>query len=197
MTSTRSKDTPPWRHVRNAREKLLDCANYPVLDSLEEAWLGLESVYGSIMAGGKEYNVVDRRDLERTSEGPLTTLMFMTEMGIYPPPELLLGLLDSWRDYLEACGEKTLEEVFLGRPRRKAGNYAKRDGKKWTQRVLAGEFAKLVERGSTQAAAAEEITVRYGLRMDPESFIRMARKNLLFGLRGKNKRVNIPGKATS
>jgi hypothetical protein len=187
MKTPRSKDTPQWRHVRNARERLRDCANHPVLESLEEAWAVLEGMY----------EVVDRRTLEQTSESPLTTLMFMAEMGFYPPPELLLGLLDSWRDYLEAGGDKTLEEVFLGKPKRKAGNYASRDGKKWTQGALAHEFAKLVERGLTQVAAAEEITVRYGLRMDPESFIRMARKHLLFGLKGKNKLVNNPGKPTS
>ena len=39
--------------------------------------------------------------------------MFFTEMGLYPPPELLLGLLESWTDYLDGAGERTLEEVFI------------------------------------------------------------------------------------
>jgi hypothetical protein len=61
---------------------------------------------------------------------------------------------------------------------------------------LSHEFSTLVDAGNTQEVAAEIITSRYGLRIDAESFIRMARKSQLFRKTGKNKRVKNPGKPT-
>jgi hypothetical protein len=59
---------------------------------------------------------------------------------------------------------------------------------------LSNEFFKLIDEGLTQSAAAEKITDRYQLDMDPESLIRIAQKTpSLLRLR-KNKRVKNPGK---
>jgi hypothetical protein len=171
---------PQWQHVREERKRLRDHEKYPVLDSLEEAWEMLSDFYGSITAGGETHKINDRDDVERLSDSPLSALMFLTEMGMYPPPELLLGLLESWDEYLDGDGEKTLEEVFIGKPKRKAGNYAKRHAEQTTRRVLAWKFVELVNNGMSQAKAAEALTTKYHLRMDAESFIRMARSNWLF-----------------
>ncbi len=57
---------------------------------------------------------------------PLHILFTLIERGEYPPPELLLILLDGWREYLEAKGTKSLEETMICSPSQKAGIYAKR-----------------------------------------------------------------------
>jgi hypothetical protein len=190
-----------WRYVRVARANQKRCANYPVLEALEEAWGELESLYRTITLLGKSSKIIDRERLERTAETPLSALMFLTEMGFYPPPELLLGLLRSWRDYLEGGGAKSLEEVFLGRPRRKAGNHARRDRAATIRMFLAQEFWKLTAAGVTQAEAGETIAQRYKLRMDPESFVRMARRMPPLFKQGNrrvnNKGTNNPGKLRS
>jgi hypothetical protein len=192
VITKKPKDTPQWQLVRKARAEQRASANFPVLESLEEAWVHLESLYGSLTVAGQQAKVVDRDTLEGISETPFSALMFLTEMGFYPPPELLLGLLGSWRGYLD--GDQTLEEALLGKPKRKAGNYAKRHSTTLNRMRLAHEFATLVDAGNTQEVAAEIITSRYELRVDAESFIRMARKSQLFRKNGKIKRVNNPGK---
>jgi hypothetical protein len=186
VITKKAKDTPQWPLVRKARAKQRASANFPVLGSLEEAWVQLESLYGSFTVAGQQAKVVDRDALETISDTPFSTLMFLTEMGFYPPPELLLGLLGSWRDYME--GDRTLEEALLGKPKRKAGNYARRHSTTLSRMHLAQEFATLVDAGNTQEVAAEIITSRHELRVDAESFIRMARKSQLFGKSGKKKR---------
>ncbi len=192
MITKKAKDTLQWQLVRKERAKQKASTNFPILESLEEAWGHLEFHYGSFTVAGRRAKVVDRDALDGISETPFSTLMFLTEMGFYPPPELLLGLLDSWRNYLE--GDQTLEEALLGKPKRKAGNYAKRHSTTLSRMRLAHEFATLVDAGNTQEVAAEIVTSRYELRVDAESFIRMARKSQLFRKSGKNKRVKNPGK---
>jgi hypothetical protein len=185
------KTTPQWEHVRKARQRI--GTEYPIPDALEEAWETLSSLYAPIRVGGKDYPVIDRETLEQTSDSPLSTLMFFTEMGFYPPPELLLGLLYSWREYLEGAGKKTLEEAFIGKPKRKGGNYSNQQTKAWTRMFLSTEFFKLIDEGLTQSAAAEKITDRYQLDIDPESLIRIAQKTpSLLRLR-KNNGVKNPG----
>jgi hypothetical protein len=192
MITKKAKDTLQWQLVRKARAEQRVSASFPVLESLEEAWLHHESVYGFFTIAGQKAKVVDRDALEGLSETPFSTLMLLTEMGFYPPPELLLGLLGSWRDYLK--GDQPLEEALLGKPKRKAGNYANRYSTALSRMRLSQEFSTLVDAGNTQEVAAEIITSRYGLRIDAESFIRMARKSRLFRSNGKNKRGKNPGK---
>jgi hypothetical protein len=100
----------------------------------------------------------ERDEIEQMSEHPLSSLMFMIEMGFYPPPELMLGLLWSWREYLEGGGDISLEEVFLGKPSRKGGNYAMRQAKETKGMWLSHELDKLGGSGMTQEPAAETIT---------------------------------------
>ncbi len=57
---------------------------------------------------------------------PLNILFTMIEQGEYPPPELLLMLLDGWKEYLSASGDLSLEEALIGSPSQGAGNYAAR-----------------------------------------------------------------------
>lgn len=112
------KDKDLWAPVRAAREQLRDHENFPVLDSLEKSWQTLV-----------EHDLAppDDRYGETWSDTPLSELMFLVEMGFYPPPELLLGLADAWHEYLVGSGKVSLEEVFLGKPNRRSGNYASRN----------------------------------------------------------------------
>jgi hypothetical protein len=46
--------------------------------------------------------------------------------GEYPTPEIILSLAKSFDLYLTAAGELSVEEVFFGRPKKRAGNFAGR-----------------------------------------------------------------------
>jgi len=122
-----------WAAVRKAQELLRDHENYPVLDSFETAWKLLDEYYATPTFPSRkdekefiERTRAKRDDVFKASSTPLSSLMFYTEMGHYPPPELLLGLLDSWETYLQGRGTVSLEEAFLGRPKRRSGTFAKR-----------------------------------------------------------------------
>lgn len=179
-----ARNSPQWQHVREARALLDKSHGYPVLESLEGSWAMLD----------EWYRVVNRDDVEGASDTPLSALMFHVEMGFYPPPELLLGLLTSWEEYIGGDGARTLEEVFLGRPVRKAGNYARRAYQRHKRMFLASEFVKLVDNGMTQAQAAEAVATRYQLRMDADSLIKIARGNWLFPPKRKKKALENPVK---
>ena len=46
--------------------------------------------------------------------------------GCYPTPELMLSIAKSFDLYLTAAGELSLEEVFFGKPRKRAGKFSER-----------------------------------------------------------------------
>jgi len=83
------------------------CDGFSPSVELDDAWKRLEMTYGETLVprGAK---------LSRLSDSPLAALFFLTEMGLYPPPELLLGLRECWTTYLNGAGEISLEEAFLG-----------------------------------------------------------------------------------
>tara|TARA_R110000796_G_scaffold208112_1_gene324394 strand:- start:1134 stop:1895 length:762 start_codon:yes stop_codon:yes gene_type:complete len=49
--------------------------------------------------------------------------------GMYPPPVLMKSIFKCFELYFEAEGELSLEEVFFGKPKKRAGNYARRRGR--------------------------------------------------------------------
>lgn len=63
------------------------------------------------------------------AQSPLSAMCTYLDMGVYPPPEILLGLRDSMKAYMNSNGDLTLEKAFFGPPKRKAGNYARRMAK--------------------------------------------------------------------
>lgn len=84
----------------------------------------LKEIYTRIQ--GLQPNIERGEHLALTSEAPLLTLLYCIDAGKYPPPELLLAIADSLRKYMQAGGDKELEDVFFGRSRPKAGNFAQR-----------------------------------------------------------------------
>ena len=191
------KDTPQWRAVHVAREVLNNSEGKPVLEELENAWALLEMEYGTVEVFGREEKVVDRDSVGMLADNPLVALFYCVHSGFYPPPELLLGLSFLWDEYLDAAGGKTLEEVFIGKPKRKAGNYASRDNSKMTKMMRAMRFQRFLDDGLTQEQAAEKLIGTDNLDIDAETIIREARKDALFRQRQKtrkNKRVINPVK---
>lgn len=88
------------------------------------------------LADGKGHEF--SRDWEDDLSGELLDLIqMMLHVGVMPPPEFLLTLMDDWRAYL-AADQSTmrptevaslLERHLIGPPVKKAGNYANRRAK--------------------------------------------------------------------
>jgi hypothetical protein len=153
-----------WKAVSRNQRELLNQSQRPVLQSLEESWMALDALYGGIVKRGND---------QRTATTPFEAVMFHIEMGFYPPPELLLALSDAYALYRHAAGKLSLEEVFFGRPRRKAGNHAKRRTQHAKLLWMSIQMHFLLKEGYTKIRAAEEISNRLGGKPEPESIIRM------------------------
>jgi len=99
----------------------------------------------------------------------------MVDMGFYPPPELLLTLLDCWDTYEAGGGSISLEEAFLGKPVQKAGVYAKRSSAKFKKLARQWEFAALLKAGKSRQEAAEAVAELFPNGPEPESILREMR----------------------
>ena len=145
--------------------------DYDSMDAHLEAWDALEPIYAY---NGK--NTVERgEELRRVSGSPLSALFYMIDMGIYPPPELLLTLLDCWNTYSWSSGGMSLEEAFLGKPVQKAGNFAKRSRAKHQKVFIEFQFLKEVRAGRSREDAAATVSEMVGGKPEPESILRMVR----------------------
>lgn len=147
-------------------------AEFPVLEGLAEAWEQVESV----QTFHGEPCIERGEKLERVAQSPLAALFYMADMGFYPPPELLLTLLDCWESYIASGGAISLDEAFLGKPVQKAGNYAKQRSSKFNKFMRRMEFHKLTREGKSPMEAAEAISELFGGRLEPESILREMRR---------------------
>lgn len=163
-----------WERVELWRQELADSEDYPVLSSLEYLWSVIEP----------EQRVVDRKDV-RVADSPLAALMYFIECGFYPPPELLLGLLDTWEAYMGMGGDIDLEEAFFGKPIRKAGNYSKRKFSRLKKLDQSFKMDRLIRDGMTKAKAAEKVSEETGV--DPETIARQTRVRVFSARNGQIK----------
>jgi hypothetical protein len=175
-----------WQHVRDARQKLRDLPDAIPKDTgdlefdneILLSWISLDGLRGAWNTlNDKIYKgKVERVELEKTAENPLATLMTFVTNGVYPPPELLAGLLTSWKEYMSGS-KKTLEEAFLGPSAQGAGPYRKREKKDTANRHAIGWYRTYRERGMSQVKAAEQALRRApGCKLSVESLARVERR---------------------
>ena len=118
------KESNTWELVRYHRKQLLNSEGYPFLNSLENSWGLLEKEYNSNCVSG-ELIIYRDRD-EKMADEPLGAFLYYVDMGVIPPPEILLTLMDSFNLYYEGKGELSLEECFFGKSPKGRGNKSKR-----------------------------------------------------------------------
>ena len=104
---------------------------------------------------------------------PIEVLMLLIELGEYPPPELMLILLDCYKDYLAQKGD--FEDLLFGRPKPKAGNHALQQLKRKRDIAIRRMFDQLLRQGYTRTKAAEKIVQELKLGIDAESLLRKLR----------------------
>jgi hypothetical protein len=102
-----------WAKVHQFREQLETKFPPPPMRRLRSVW-----------------EVIEREQRRGSLENlgftcALDAVMYCIKDGSYPPPEILLALEEGWIEYLRAKGTVSLEEALIGRPKRRAGNYAR------------------------------------------------------------------------
>ena len=155
------------------------------LADLEHAWnaIGQQHPFPT--------NSLDREHDNKSDTTPIAAIVSLVSQGIYPPPELLLALRWCYLSYMDAAGEKALEECFFGKPKQKAGTHSRRERARIYNATLALDmFVPIVrdESGSihtdwktirsenSEIASAERVARVRGNKIDAESLLRKAKR---------------------
>lgn len=105
-------------------------------------------------------------------------ISFYLNMGMYPPPELLLVLQELFGEYLAAEGEKTLDDIFLSRAVPKLGNLASRRAQIVEDMALEWVLRRAGDEGKSQINAVSEYLNQREMDVDPESYLRAWRRRV-------------------
>jgi hypothetical protein len=89
--------------------------NKPELYLLEKCWQSLIQEYP---------NPELQLDRDKKDDTPLLQFMGLVRSGIYPPPEIMLSLLQCFDLYFLSAGKKSLDEVFFGHPHKNKSSQA-------------------------------------------------------------------------
>ncbi len=138
----------------------------------QEALSGLNEQWNTLR-GGQSHELRELMNKVPNFHNLTTAQAFMNnvlEFGEYPTPEILLAIAKAFELYFVAAGALTLEEVFFGRPVKRAGNFAKRS--KREQRYLI--FHDTVRR---ERAISEVLEKPCALQPMAEYFLRQERED--------------------
>lgn len=97
---------------RDALRAAYKTGNYPALCKLESTWQEIQAVT-------PEYD----RDIDM-AENPLLAFQFITDIGYFPPPEILLAVSCCIKQYLNSGGNISLDEAFFGKSHKKTDSFA-------------------------------------------------------------------------
>lgn len=139
----------------------------PALARLEQAWRNQQ-------VSSEDSAALDwpGRALERPMAPLLDHALEWVRRGLYPPPELLIVLLEQHSVYLEARGRLGLEDVFYGPAAKRAGNYAARRDKEVHRREMVAQFDALVAEGKSKTMAAEMVMEANGIDRYANDFLK-------------------------
>ena len=115
-------------------------------------------------------------------DNPMLNFLGSLEAGYYPPPDVLVAISKCFRAYLDAKGNKSLDETFFGHGHGKRKSYAYKLSKEgWSSEY--GLFYKWYELQDdvSQEVAAEEFLTKYypDKDVDIDSFLRGLRRWLV------------------
>lgn len=89
--------------------------------SLEMQWE--QAICDSWAVGTEHVSMEGRRNSGSNGRTIVDVLNTYFDMGVYPPPELLLTIGDMFQTYYHCKGKVSLEEVFFGKSKRGVGNH--------------------------------------------------------------------------
>ena len=129
---------------------------------LEKSWAKIESDFKPF---NREVSVADN---------PISAFTYYLEMGKYPPPEIMMEVMDGFLEYLNSRGDKSLDEAFFEAKHKKYESLSyKQDYSlrysafEWF--IFKGEFTSLDD-------AAEEFLKPIAEEIDQDTFLRNYRR---------------------
>lgn len=131
----------------------------------------------------------DRNLSARLDDEPVGIYRTYMEMGLIPPPEVLLVIDSMLETYFSHRGDLSLEDVFFGKSKRGVGNFAARHSKKHDGFYSTFHFEKMflsddqygseVERAEAFLAKREQQLLDHGIvaqMPEVDTFLRQARR---------------------
>ena len=139
---------------------------------LEEAWATLrDTLYSDLNVDSDRSEQIDN---------PLKKLSFYLEFGMYPPPEVLISISETYQKYMNLKGEIDLEEAFFGKPKKGKGNFSSRSHKSSDVHMMDLSLAlNAVTDKKSQYEVASEYLERKNSDDDPEHLLRKMRRHRL------------------
>jgi hypothetical protein len=142
--------------------KELLTTKYESLEKLELLWAKIESDFKPF---NREVSVADN---------PISAFTYYLEMGKYPPPEIMMEVMEGFLEYFNSRGDKSLDEAFFEAKHKKYGSLSyKQDFSlrysafEWF--IFKGEFTSLDN-------AAEEFLKPIAEEIDQDTFLRNYRR---------------------
>ena len=129
---------------------------------LEKSWAKIESDFKPF---NREISVADN---------PISAFTYYLEMGKYPPPEIMVEVMDGFLEYFNSRGDKSLDEAFFGTKHKKYGSLSYKQDYSLRYSAFAwfifkGEFTSLDD-------AAEEFLKPIAEEIDQDTFLRNYRR---------------------
>ena len=108
---------------------------------------------------------------------PLKTLEMYVNFGRTPPHEILTAISENYRDFLDAKGQKTLDQAFNYTRKQRVGNPAKQahqSAERFKQMIYI-ECMTLREPNTSKTEHAENYIARFNIeKVDADSMVRYA-----------------------
>lgn len=124
------------------------------LNRLENAWQQCKEF--------NEWPGIKNRDAAKVvGRSPLSALFGYIDIGLYPPPELLLAALQCFDRYMDAEGSLSLEEAFFGKEVQGIGKFSSRQAQRQRDLGIAVEMAIYNRDGLSDEKAAEMISLDF------------------------------------
>ncbi|MCE3004463.1 MAG: hypothetical protein LW860_17450 [Xanthomonadaceae bacterium] len=136
--------------------RAIEYATTPSAKLDQESPLRYLRAHWRVMAKAEPELVAPAESWRAKNEAVLDACMALIAGGTYPPPELMMVLLECWAEYATARGTPRgdLERIMLGPSVQKSGNYAKRRAWDQRNRIMAMTFYAGICAGKTRHSAA-------------------------------------------
>lgn len=158
-----------------ALSALEDETNYTI-ETLRRQWRRICDPKDTDIEGLRRFT--DR--MIRADGDPLLALSFYVEVGLYPHPFLLHAAALSIRDYLNAGGEKSLDEAFFGRRHSKNASSPRRRRKRnefaYLHALLESTEGEIKQLDIAKEYLASPVAERRHKSKDPEDLLRLYRR---------------------
>ena len=129
---------------------------------LEKSWEKIESDF-------KPFN----RKVS-VAHNPISAFTYYLEMGKYPPPEIMVNVMEGFLNYFESHGDKSLDEALLGTKHTKYGSLSYKQ--EYSLRYSAFEWFIFEGEFTSLDDAAEEFLKPLDEEMDQDTFLRNYRR---------------------